>query len=208
MKKILTFLLISVFIFNINAQNQIGGHEYVDLGLSVKWATCNIGASSPMEVGDYYAYGETFTKREYTDENYEVAKTNKRYDAAIVRWGNGWRMPTHEEMKELIERCDWERIEGGFKITGPSGNSIILPDAFEFDTMKKYQRNEDAMRKGIVELGERYYKVLISCYRTNSWDPKTNSSLVLTFSANYNHGGAGLFNLKFSSGAVVRPVHL
>ena len=44
-------------------------HKYVDLGLSVKWATCNVGASSPEEYGDYFVWGETKTKDEYTEEN-------------------------------------------------------------------------------------------------------------------------------------------
>lgn len=51
-------------------QNIINGHEAVDLGLSVKWATCNIGASNPEEYGDYFAFGETEPKDEYTEENY------------------------------------------------------------------------------------------------------------------------------------------
>ena len=114
----------------------------VDLGLSVKWATHNIGANTPYEVGDYFAWGETKTKAEYTKENYEFYKNGNyvdignnisktQYDAAYVNWGNGWRMPTNVEIQELIDNCNFERTIYneviGAKITGPNGNSIFLP---------------------------------------------------------------------------------
>ena len=57
-----------------NENNTINGHEYVDLGLSVKWAMCNVGASSPEEYGDYYAWGETKTKSSYDSNNCETSR--------------------------------------------------------------------------------------------------------------------------------------
>ena len=118
----------------------INGHEYVDLGLpsGLKWATCNVGANSPEEYGDYYAWGET--KDEYTEENsytYGVKMNdisgNPKYDVARKKWGGKWRMPTYDEMEELIEKCSWEWIEqngtNSYKVTGPNGNSIFLPAA-------------------------------------------------------------------------------
>ena len=112
------------------------GHEYVDLGLSVKWATCNIGAENPEDYGNYYAWGETSTKSSYLGDN--CTTWNKRmedikgtnHDVAFVEWGGNWRMPTKEEFNELLEKCEWERIGNGcYKVTGPNGNSIYLPAA-------------------------------------------------------------------------------
>ena len=114
---------------------EINGHAYVDLGLSVKWATCNVGANSPEEYGQYFAWGETNPKTEFTEEN---SLTNKKhmedfsgdeqYDAAAANWGGGWRMATSDEYTELINDCTWILVENeGYKVTGPNGNSIFIP---------------------------------------------------------------------------------
>ena len=127
------------------------GHEYVDLGLSVKWATCNVGASSPEDYGGYYAWGETEEKDNYAWSTYKWCKgsadTMTKYctsvdndtvldradDVAHVKWGGSWRMPTHAEQDELREKCTWTWITykgvDGYKVTGPNGNSIFLPAA-------------------------------------------------------------------------------
>ena len=126
----------------------------VDLGLSVKWANCNVGANSPEEYGDYFAWGETEEKSDYSWETYKWCNgsddtqtkycTNSYYgnfdnktvldpedDAATVNWGGSWRMPTRAEQDELRTECDWEwtTLNGvnGYEITGPNGNSIFLP---------------------------------------------------------------------------------
>lgn len=125
-----------------NTTYQINGHEYVDLGLpsGLKWATCNVGANSPEEYGDYYAWGETVTKDEYTEENcYTCGEEvndisgNSQYDVARKKWGGKWRMPTLDEMEELIEKCAFEWLAqngvNGYKVTGPNGNGIFLPAA-------------------------------------------------------------------------------
>ncbi|MCD7722277.1 MAG: hypothetical protein LUI09_08650, partial [Prevotellaceae bacterium] len=118
----------------------INGHEYVDLGLSVKWATCNVGASSPAEYGNYYAWGETTTKSEYTQENSKTyGKSmgsivgNPNYDAARANWGGTWRLPTLSEIDELINKCQWTEVRMndcyGINIIGPNGNIIFFPAA-------------------------------------------------------------------------------
>jgi len=118
--------------------------QAVDLGLSVYWASCNLGAEKPEEYGDYYAWGETKPKNRYNKEDYafynesttlyneignEISGT--AYDAATVNLGSDWRMPTKSEMQELIDRCSWvwTQISGinGYKVIGPNGNSIFLP---------------------------------------------------------------------------------
>ncbi|MBR3846134.1 MAG: TIR domain-containing protein, partial [Alistipes sp.] len=116
------------------------GHEWVDLGLSVKWAACNVGASSPSEYGDYYAWGEIAPKSEYTEQNslsYGEPLGNiagdPQYDVATAKWSGRWRMPTKEELEELKSKCIWTwGYYGdckGYKVEGPNGNSIFLPAA-------------------------------------------------------------------------------
>jgi len=121
--------------------------EFVDLGLSAKWATCNIGAYSPEEYGNYYAWGETETKTDYSAETYKWCEgslekltkycdwhgnglngfvDNKSIldvedDAAHVIWGGDWRLPTQEECEELFNNCTitWASVNGvrGFRVT-------------------------------------------------------------------------------------------
>lgn len=114
------------------------GHDYVDLGLpsGTKWATCNIGADNPQDYGDYFAWGETSSKSSYTDENYSYVDNCLQLpasaDVASVRWGDGWNMPTKEQLQELIDYCRWEyRTNGvnGYKVTGSNGNYIFMPTA-------------------------------------------------------------------------------
>ncbi len=138
------------------SSNTINGHEYVDLGLSVMWAACNVGASSPEDYGDYFAWGETSTKSEYTDENCKTycgksigsIAGNPQCDAAQANWGDTWRMPTVSEIDELVNKCTrtWTTRGGhnGYKITGPNGNSIFLPAAgWRVDT-SLYGEGEEA----------------------------------------------------------------
>lgn len=130
----------------------INGHGYVDLGLpsGTKWATCNIGASSPEEYGNYYAWGETTIKSSYDSNNsrtYGKDKSELRssgiidgngnltpaYDAARANWGGSWRMPTNAEFKELFFECSWawttQGGKNGYRVTGPNGKTIFLPCA-------------------------------------------------------------------------------
>ena len=123
----------------VGVSGSINGHEYVDLGLSVRWATCNIGANSPEDYGDYYAWGETSTKSSYDEDNYatfgkeivDIGGTSR--DVARVKWGGSWRMPTWAECVELRDKCTWtwttQGGHNGYKVTGPNGKSIFLPAA-------------------------------------------------------------------------------
>lgn len=122
--------------------------QVVDLGLSVKWADMNIGASKPEDYGDYFAWGEITSKSLFGWNNYKWydndAMTkygtvdNKTIldisdDAARANWGGSWRMPTREELDELRNECTWtwttQNGVKGHKVTGPNGNSIFLPAA-------------------------------------------------------------------------------
>ncbi len=123
---------------NYDVTGSINGYEYVDLGLSVKWATCNVGATKPWEYGGYYAWGETKEKNIYYEPNYLYNGINigndisgTKYDVAHVKWGGEWRMPTKAEQNELISNCNWQWTTindvNGYRVTGPNGNSIFLP---------------------------------------------------------------------------------
>ena len=137
------------------------GHEYVDLGLpsGTLWATCNIGASSPEEFGDFFAWGETTPKNYYNWDNYKwcegsynmltkyctepshgyngftdgKTELDPEDDAAYVNWGAQWRIPTSDQIDELIHKCSWTfttRNEvNGYLFTGPNGNTLFLPAA-------------------------------------------------------------------------------
>lgn len=116
------------------------GHNYVDLGLSVKWATCNIGASELPEFGDYFAWGELTTKGTYSEDSCSTfadslndISGNPKYDVARAKWGSTWRIPTASEFEELVEKCSWVWVtlsfNRGYIITGPNGSSIFLPAA-------------------------------------------------------------------------------
>ena len=128
----------------------IQGHDYVDLGLSVKWATCNVGAENPWDYGDYFAWGETEQKETYASANsatygveYKELKgrgvvddrgtLTPDYDMASVNWGSEWRMPTNDEQRELLENCkhSWTKFNGvyGMKFTGKNGNFVFFPAA-------------------------------------------------------------------------------
>jgi hypothetical protein len=116
-------------------------HEWVDLGLSVKWATCNVGASTPDDYGNYYAWGDTKTKSNFNLSNcVTLGKScsdiggSSSLDAARANWGGNWRMPTKAEFQELIDNCTWawtsQNGHNGYKVTSKKNSqSIFLPAA-------------------------------------------------------------------------------
>ena len=131
----------------------------VDLGLSVKWANCNVGANEPQDYGDYFAWGEVTPKQSFSANNYQYYTNGSfvdigndisgtQYDAATHNMGEGWRMPTKAEYEELINKCQWKfvnfRGQRGWKVTGPNGNMIFLPAAGSM----LYDWNEDESING------------------------------------------------------------
>lgn len=140
--------------FTTLARYYENGHEYVDLGLSVKWATCNIGATKPEEIGDKFAWGDIIPNRggswgEYM-HCYDAANNLTKYctdsthgvvdnkttlepidDAAHIHWGGNWRMPTKKEIEELCSNCDVKWLSQGklrfvSRKAGYTDKSIIL----------------------------------------------------------------------------------
>lgn len=128
-----------------SVSGKIQGFDFVDLGLSVLWATANVGALTPKRGGDLFSWGETSTKEVYSEKNYllssdgtysHVSKYNKSDnlttlepcdDAATQNWGTSWRTPTIDEITELIQNCEWEMKSGGWYGTSKiNGNVIII----------------------------------------------------------------------------------
>lgn len=137
---------------DLEVTGTINGHDYVDLGLSVKWATCNMGSSSPECCGDIFAWGDTSPKDSIYVEDDEIDEDDRyedfkpyyeddfgpyaasdeddhisgdpKFDAARARWGGTWRTPTKEEMKELIDKCTW----GPTTMDGEKGYRIKGPN--------------------------------------------------------------------------------
>lgn len=133
----------------------VNGHDAVNLGLSVRWATCNVDATEPEQFGGYYSWGETETKTEYNWDNYKYCENYSTFtkyctqpsygnvdnkteldpedDVAHVKWGEGWRMPTREEVIELLKNCTrkWTTRNGvkGYLFQGKNGNTIFMPAA-------------------------------------------------------------------------------
>lgn len=171
----------------------IEGHKYVDLGLSVKWATCNIGARKPSYLGNYFSWGETSTKEDFdinlsTTYNTEMGDIsgNKYNDAATSEWGGTWRMPTLSEWEELKNKCNWEWTNyvgaWGYLVTSKeNGNSIFLPSA---------GRCYNKYRSGLEEQ--------TSCYYWTSTPASKN-----TEAWSFNGGSDAVSR---SCGIVIRPV--
>ena len=133
---------------NVSYEMVGGNSEYVDLGLSVKWASRNVGAAGPEEIGEFYYWGETeprygiessltYKFRDGHKYNGTDGKTvlDPEDDVAYVKWGGSWRMPTTKEIDELIKKCTWSwaSVNGeiGFLITSNkrryTDRSIFLP---------------------------------------------------------------------------------
>lgn len=131
--------------------------EAVDLGLSVKWASFNIGAKAPTDFGSAFRWGETVeysNARDYSLEGMTYTELmtqgiidsngnlTSKYDAATVIWGTKWRMPTDSEIEELYEKCSWKKVfkdnyEGYLEFTGSNGNKILLPASHYYKTAEE-----------------------------------------------------------------------
>ena len=138
-----------------NKLNTHNGHEFVDLGLpsGTLWATCNVGATSPEQVGLYFAFGETtgytaeqikngersFSELSYKSRHASSISTDLtlEQDAAHIYMGGMWRMPTYDEFQELIDNCNvmWTADYGETGVAGKvftskvNGNSVFFPAA-------------------------------------------------------------------------------
>lgn len=172
------------------------GGNAVDLGLSVKWADRNVGADSPEAYGEYYAWGEITIKDSYTEYNNTTfgkatgeISGNATYDVATTTWGDGWRLPTVEEINELVANCTWTWVEqngvNGMSVKAANGNTIFLPAAGFYDETSVSL----AGSYGTYWTGSPY----------DSWNYQANS---IDFGSN----GQGQYPNYRYEGRVIRPV--
>lgn len=166
---------------------ETNGHEYVDLGLpsGTLWATCNVGATTPEDYGNYYAWGETTTKATYSWGNYfdtnDGGNTFTKYnneggktvldpedDAAHVNWGGSWRMPTKAEWQELIDNCTWTWTKqngiNGHKVTS---NKAGYTDQFIFLPAAGYRNDSDLWN--MDSNGYYWSSSLLEYYSKRAW---------------------------------------
>lgn len=202
-------------------------NRYVDLGLSVKWGTCNIGASKPEKFGDFYAWGETETMwnillgnykfllkndswlyQELSKYNFKVKdpksdtlKTGGVYDnketlepeddAAHIKMGGSWRMPTKSEFQELINKCDcqWTTVNG---VKGYTGRKKGYKDRSIFLPAGGYQSSNVRQDEGL------------NCYYwTSSLYPDGPTT---AFYISADNSGINIYVTSRSYGFPIRPV--
>ena len=210
---------------NIGGGGGISNDEYVDLGLSVKWAKRNLGASKPSDYGDYYAWGETEPKEKYIWATYKWMQTGQsgwthitKYtvgdrqtkgiwydsdgtfigdgkttleaadDAATAKLGSPWRMPTSDEIRELLDNCTWtwttQDGKNGYEVKGTNGNSIFVPAA------------------GYRPSSELNFAGSWGSFWSSSLSGDSGNALGLYFNSGAHDWGASYRNVGFS----VRPV--
>ena len=190
-------------------EDPYNGHEYVDMGFTsgVKWATCNIGATTPEGYGEYFAWGEIATKELYESSNCSSyykdlgdISGNPEYDVATAKWGKGWRMPRLQDMYELVTQCQWiwsnvNGIDGFNVVSNINGNHIFLPASGWMCTM---------IEDGVLDQGEWGYYWTTTPY-SEEIEGKENTNTkacCVTFSS-------GGFMTEYGmrrNGFVVRPV--
>lgn len=174
--------------------NPYGANLAVDLGLSVKWASKNIGANMYYDLGDRFAWGETAPKKDYNWLTYKYAKGSSetfipigsdikgtKYDAATVNWGKHWRMPTIYDYNELIENCAFEWVKSdnyqGMKVTGPNGNSIFFPCKTGFFG-EDYYTSQDNCNQSIVDSDVSVFKISNSSYEISIYANRCNGNYI------------------------------
>ena len=201
----------------------VNGHEYVDLGLSVKWATMNVGASSPEDYGDYIAWGETtgynsgktdFSWRTYqfcggtsssmskycstsfygTVDNYTTLELSD--DAANVNWGGTWRMPTDSELVELRTKCTWTWAS----LNGMNGYKVTGKNGNSIFMPAAGYRNDTYL----IDMGVNGYywsSSLYTTYPNNAW-----TMFFAPWNVTYNSPDVGRSYGSRYAGQCVRPV--
>lgn len=194
---------------NNNDGSTTTSHECVDMGLSVKWATCNIGAERPSEFGNYFAWGETTPKTKFSDNNCSTLgkligdiSGDATYDAAKAKWGGNWRMPTADECQELLDNCTFTMktqngVNGVNVKSQINGNTIFLPLAGGYLLGDDDGTSPYAVGEHVI-----YW----------SSTPCKNESVVeysdeeLAYGFSPSEVAVGVFGLKRSSGIPIRAV--
>lgn len=197
---------------------QVTEGELIDLGLSVRWASCNIGASKPEECGDYVCWGDPTGSIEWNSTTASQQYVNlasicsTQYDYASIKSNGELRMPTKAEMQELLDKCTWAYMPfkgiNGFRIIGPNNNSIFLPMAGSRDPYKnnvtgrwKYDRISGKSSVAHYHTGEQHNQ--ITAYGLRMVVGITDSPyLVLSHNRNYE----AIAPWAKYTGLTIRPV--
>ena len=167
-------------------------YEYVDLGLSVKWATYNVGAEHCYDYGEYYAWGEIKIKDEFTWGTYtypNIAKYNSKYstfapedDVAHAKWQREWRMPTESEVQELIDKCLWTWYASGnteFKgVAGYKVQSLIADYTDKYIFLPAAGYRDGASLYGAGSYGGYWSSSLLTSYSSRACELYFTSSNV------------------------------
>ena len=186
------FVPLKVVDGRLDPKKEINGHEYVEMGDGLKWATCNIGASTPEEAGSEFAWGETETKSDYSFGNHKwydngnYTKYNSTDgltvlmsgdDAATVNWGGTWRTPTFDEFHKLFNEKNFEwkyddakkGISVTSKISGYEGNSIFfLSGKYYWSSTIKVNEFKEAY--SLYVFTEKSGSMLGGSFRWNGWE--------------------------------------
>ena len=132
----------------------IDGYKYVDLGLpsGIKWAMCNVGATSPEDYGNYYTWGSKkhsagYVSRDSISYNSSIAG-NIQYDVATAEWGVEWRIPTKKDFEELFDYCTFKQVRkdgvrGYLVVSKKNDNQIFLPAAGYYFNCRLYNAGYD-----------------------------------------------------------------
>ncbi len=203
------------------------GHYYVDLDLpsGTKWATCNVGSNKPEGCGYYYMWGDTtrYINGAVYPHNYRSLPDTISatiYDAAYIKWGNQWQIPTKAQCEELTQYCSWTLTTyndvAGWKVCGPNGNAIFLPItgfvelrtnlgadfvANKFTYYRTSLREHDSSGKRVYCLSNIPERSSNGSY-INTQKPTVKSSQFLYTST----GGACYFDFYYTYACPIRPV--
>ena len=196
----------------------------IDMGTGVKFACCNVGAHSPIEYGDYFAWGETKVKNTYNWRKYKYSRgradkltkycnnregtaDNKTQlelsdDAARANWGGTWRMPTIDELSQLNSSCTWTwtRIGGvnGYKVTASNGNTLFFPAAGFRSEKSRFDTGSDG-RYWSSSLGNSYTGWAHEYYFSSN-------ARTLNFNMFFSKSNHTMFNAERDIGQSVRAV--
>ena len=195
---------------NNNSENREKKYDFVDLGLSVKWATCNVGATKPEEYGDYFAWGELNTKRDYSLSTYKYSNGYRNGTTKLVladdvvraSWGGTWRIPSKEEFDELIENCTWHTYYTLNGVGGYRGTSNIpgYEDKSIFFPTSGYKSGVNLYYSGDTNFGDYYQYGYYWCNSLKNAD----HAYCFEFHFNWNDYGISYTNSYY--GLPIRPV--
>ena len=183
--------------------------QAVDLGLSVLWANCNLAAKVPRNYGALVAWGDstgilfsgqgigwndngyTWNTDNYGGNNPSADISGSELDVVAKYWGDGWRIPTLDEAKELCEQCQWKLQTYGdikwYEVIGPNGNSIVMPLAGMYGDVANSSHRFQA---GPFHVGERgYYWTSTSCSTPSSAEERgygVNEGVVTAWCFRFN----------------------